>query len=166
MRARPAVNTARVLCGQAAWVGAARPAIVRFPQRHASPARRYPERYPAPRLFEQAEVDRWNAQFAGDGVAVLDDGGFGGGFGGGGGGGGFGLGGGGAGGGAFGGGGARVRVTHCPGCAQLTFQAQGNRNNLIKCWSCGRHFCHACHSMLGNRPGLHFVGAGKCKQHG
>jgi len=101
------------------------------------------------RLFEQAEIDRWNAAFAAEREAE-----------------GFQvnarqLGGPGA---ALPPGAQRVRVSHCPACGQATFSA--NRNNLIRCWSCAQHFCAACHAVLRGRVGQHYIGAGSCKQHG
>lgn len=93
-------------------------------------------------LFEQAEIDRWNAMFAAERVRdqqhaaarplvrLMAPG---------------------------------VPVTHCPSCGQENVQV--NRNNLVRCWACASHYCAACRKPLRGRVGQHFLGAGGCKQH-
>ena len=61
------------------------------------------------------------------------------------------------------GGGGAVRVSHCPGCGQATFQP--NRLNLVRCWACAQHYCAACKQLLRGKVGLHYVKANGCKQH-
>jgi hypothetical protein len=92
------------------------PALSPKPQSHPNPnleSNPYPKP-PPPRLFEQAEIDRWNAMFAAE-AAALQQAGPGG------------PGGGGRGGGGGGPPGARVRVSHCPGCGQATVGGGGAR---------------------------------------
>ncbi|KAG2444472.1 hypothetical protein HXX76_001224 [Chlamydomonas incerta] len=99
-------------------------------------------------LFDQAEIDRWNARWNGGlfeaprrneveaNVAALNIA-------------------------------RRIgqgRWCHCVVCGQQNLKEGGNNN--IRCWSCNSHFCYLCRTWLRNRPGAHFgTGAGRCKQH-
>ncbi|KAG2493664.1 hypothetical protein HYH03_008178 [Edaphochlamys debaryana] len=97
-------------------------------------------------LFDQEEIDRWNARWGGparpeprqppalaawmQGVPA----------------------------------GQEVRIRHCTVCGQPNVKV-GN-NNAMRCWSCNSHFCYLCRAWLRNKPGEHFgAGAGKCRQH-
>jgi hypothetical protein len=42
---------------------------------------------------------------------------------------------------------------------------QDGRLNLIRCYACSSHFCCVCMSALRVKPGLHFKGNPRCKQH-
>ncbi|KAG2447213.1 hypothetical protein HYH02_007953 [Chlamydomonas schloesseri] len=99
-------------------------------------------------LFDQAEIDRWNARWNGavfeaprrdvveGNVAALQIA-------------------------------RRIgqgRWCHCVVCGQQNLKEGGNNN--IRCWSCNSHFCYLCRTWLRNKPGAHFsTGAGRCKQH-
>ncbi|KXZ48731.1 hypothetical protein GPECTOR_25g315 [Gonium pectorale] len=97
-------------------------------------------------LFDQEEIDRWNARWNGGVVAprvvqveqhamianYL---------------------------GRFG-----ARMCRCVVCGQPNAKEGGN--NCIRCWSCNGHFCYLCRTWLRNRPGQHFgTGPGRCRQH-
>ncbi len=56
-----------------------------------------------------------------------------------------------------------ARGCRCPVCGQENIKA--DNNNLIRCWSCGNHFCFSCRTWLKQRVGQHFVGNNTCKQH-
>ena len=111
------------------------------------------------RLFEQDELDRWQAQVAADEAAEAAF-----------------WGGGGGGGGGFRAGenaGVQQQQQHahrqglctCPVCGQRNWRVA--RNNHVRCFSCAQHFCAACGEWLRTKPGNHFLakGAGRCKQH-
>lgn len=53
-------------------------------------------------------------------------------------------------------------AVNCPCCGQLNYKLA--RNNHARCWSCSRHFCCQCRTVLQRKGGTHF-GPGGCKQH-
>ncbi|GLC57140.1 hypothetical protein PLESTB_001191700 [Pleodorina starrii] len=96
-------------------------------------------------LFEQQEIDRWNARWQAGGRAVeVEQRG------------------------AFVGmllqhdREVQVRLCHCVVCGQRNIKEGGNNN--IRCWSCNSHFCYLCRTWLRTKPGAHF-GPGRCRQH-
>ncbi|GLI61563.1 hypothetical protein VaNZ11_003975 [Volvox africanus] len=95
-------------------------------------------------LFEQQEIDRWNARWeAGPRAAQVEHRG-----------------------GALVGwmrqNDREVRQCRCVVCGQAN--VKGGGNNDIRCWSCNSHFCYLCRTWLRSKPGAHF-GPGRCKQH-
>ena len=67
-----------------------------------------------------------------------------------------------------GGGGAVGRVAplptaSCPQCGQPNYRFA--RNNHLQCWSCTRHFCAVCKTVLQRRGGGMHFGPKKCPQH-
>jgi hypothetical protein len=57
----------------------------------------------------------------------------------------------------------RDQCARCPCCGQLSFKGQ-QMNNHLRCWSCRRHFCGHCRTLLSKRS-KHFSPSG-CPQHG
>lgn len=65
-----------------------------------------------------------------------------------------------------GGGGARVAplpLSNCPSCGQPNYRFA--RNNHLHCWSCTRHFCAVCRTVLQRRGGGMHFGPKGCPQH-
>jgi E3 ubiquitin-protein ligase RNF14 len=65
-----------------------------------------------------------------------------------------------------GGGGDRVAplpMSNCPSCGQPNYRFA--RNNHLHCWSCTRHFCAVCRTVLQRRGGGMHFGPKGCPQH-
>jgi len=65
-----------------------------------------------------------------------------------------------------GGGGDRVAplpMSNCPSCGQPNYRFA--RNNHLHCWSCTRHFCAVCRTVLQRRGGGNHFGPKGCPQH-